>query len=52
MWIVWQNAYSGVMDHKDARRKIGEKAFEVYEKFFSIEAFNKKLNEIVTEIMQ
>lgn len=41
-----------VMDHRDAGREIGEKAFAVYEKFFSIKVFDKRLNEIVTKIMQ
>lgn len=41
-----------VIDHEDARKEIGENAFEVYKKFFSTETFYRRLNEIVTEIVQ
>ncbi len=41
-----------VMEHNDAVKEIGEKAFGVYEKFFSIEKFDERLNEIVTEIIK
>lgn len=41
-----------VMEHEDAAKEIGEKAFGVYEQFFSIERFDERLSEIVTEIMK